>query len=138
MRVLVPERAPAPSAPAPAPLAEPDALPGALTFQPDDGLCPAQRAFLARKAQYAFGGPFMPPDSVCAVCEGAGKHVCHRCGGTCANPENAAEMMGLDLDQDLHSFNGKVDIRMYLMPGELNNKDCGRWLVFCLASIAFP
>ena len=112
-----PNAPPAPTAPSPAPVADPADLPAALTFQPDDGLCPAQRAFLARKARYAVGGAFMPPSSVCAVCDGAGKHVCHRCGGTCVNPPGAAEAMGLDPDGELHSFNGRVDIRMYLMEG---------------------
>lgn len=114
---MVPERSPAPAAPSPAPVAEPDDLPAALTFQPDDGLCPAQRAFLARKARYAFGGAFMPPSSVCAVCDGAGKHVCHRCGGNGRNPKDAAKMMGLDIEGEIHSFNGRVDTRMYLIEG---------------------
>ena len=117
--MLVPERAPAPSDPSPdgLPFAEPAAT--TITFQPDDGLCPAQRAFLARKAQYAVGGPFMPPDSVCSVCNGAGKHTCHRCAGAGRNPPGAAAAMGLDDtgDTEIRSTNGRVDVRMYLMEG---------------------
>ena len=114
-RALVPERAPAPSTPAPVL----DFAPATLVFQPDDGLCPAQRAFLERKAKYADGGPFMPPDSVCPVCNGLGKHTCHRCDGTGKNKAGAAEAMGLDVSGDtvIRQTNGRVDVRQYLVEG---------------------
>lgn len=84
-----------------------------------EGLCAAQIAFLERKAQYAFGGPHMPPSSICVVCDGAGKHLCNRCEGTGFNKGSGAEILGLDTSEDsvIISRNGRVDVNFYLAEG---------------------
>jgi hypothetical protein len=116
-----PRRQPAPDPADPASVTAPAELvfPAAELEFADPGLCPAQRAFLARKAAYATGGPFMPPESYCVVCGGDGKLTCIRCGGNCVLPEgvSAAELLGLDPEGVIRSTNGRVDIRPYLKPG---------------------
>ena len=61
----------------------------------------------------------MPPDSVCPVCDGAGKLACPRCDGTGRNKAGAAAAMGLDDtgDTDIVQRNGRIDVRMYCVEG---------------------
>ena len=103
------------------------AEPQTLTFQAAEvefarereGLCAAQLAFLERKSRYASGGPHMPPESVCAVCGGAGKLRCIRCDGGGFNKGSGAELLGLDTSEEnlIISRNGRVDVNFYLAEG---------------------
>ena len=87
--------------------------------QDKEGLCAAQLAFLERKSKYAVGGPFMPPESICAVCGGSGRLRCIRCDGGGFNKGSGAEILGLDTSEDsvLISRNGRVDVNFYLAEG---------------------